>query len=78
MEGWPLDSVLKFGLGMAVIFLSFVQVGWLSMFGLDMFFDTSRTTAHERARTIFRYITFMVIVQAGIVVIYLLIVFTDV
>jgi len=78
MEAWPLDSILKFGLAMAVIFLSFVQVGWLSMFALDMFFDTSRTTAAERARTIFRYITFMVIVQIGIVVIYLMIVFTNV
>ena len=78
MASWPLDSIIKFGLAMAVIFLSFVQVGWLSMFGLDMFFDTSRTTAHERARSIFRYISFMVIVQIGIVVIYLMIVFTDV
>jgi len=78
MLGYALDDITKLGLAMAVIFLSFVQVGWLSMFSLDMFFDTSRSTAAERARTIVRYVAFMAVVQLGIVIIYLLIVFSDV
>ncbi|MBI1320475.1 MAG: hypothetical protein GC168_16240 [Candidatus Hydrogenedens sp.] len=78
MFGFALEDVAKFGLAAAVVFLSFVQVAWLSMFSLDMFFDTSRSTAAERGRTIFRYIAFMVTVQIGITVIYLLIVYSDV
>jgi hypothetical protein len=69
--------MIKFLLAVAVVVLCFIQAGWLSMFCLELFFDTSRSTAAERARTIFRYVVFLGLVQVGIIVIFMLILFSD-
>ena len=66
----------KFLLAVAVVALSFIQAGWMAMFALELFFDTSRTTAAERARVIARYLVFLITVQVGIVIIFLLILYS--
>lgn len=68
--------MFKFFLAITVITLAFIQTAWLSMFALDLFFDTSRSTAAERARTIFHYMAFLITVQVGIVVLFILILYS--
>lgn len=69
--------MLKFLLAVAIVALSIIQAGWMAMFALELFFDTSRSTAAERARIIFRYMAFLITVQIGIVVIFLLILYSN-
>lgn len=67
--------MVAFMLALVLVALCLVQAAWLSFFALDLFFDTSRTTAAERARTILRYVAFLLTVQIGIVVIGILILY---
>lgn len=38
--------------------LLMIHAAWMALFALEVFFDTSRQTAAERARTITKYILF--------------------
>ncbi len=69
--------MVKFLLAVAIVVLSIIQAGWMAMFALELFFDTSRSTAAERARIIFRYMAFLVTVQIGIVIIVILILYSN-
>lgn len=51
-------------LTLLLIVLFMLQSAWLGMFALDLFFDTSLTTANERAHTIVRYLAFIFAIQA--------------
>jgi hypothetical protein len=63
-----------FLLSVLLVVLCFIQAAWLGMFALELFFDTTRSTAAERARTIFRYVAFLLAVQTGIVIIAILVI----
>ncbi len=67
--------MLVWCLAVLAIVLFFIQSGWLAMFVLDLFFDTSLTTATERARTIIKFVVFGVTIQAAIVILMLVVLF---
>jgi hypothetical protein len=67
----------KFVLMIALIALCMVQAAWLGRFALELLFDTSRTTAMERWRSIRHYLFFLLIVQVGITIIAILLVFNE-
>lgn len=41
-----------------IFVLLMVHAAWMALFALEVFFETSRETAAERARTIMKYIFF--------------------
>ncbi len=47
-----------------LIILFMLQFAWMGMFALDVFFDTSLTTANERARAIVRSLAYLFAIQA--------------
>ncbi len=68
--------MLKVILIFSIISLFFVFAGWLGLFLLEFLFDTSLTTAHERARTMWRYALFGVGLQALITCMFIYVVLT--
>lgn len=67
----------KFVLALALIALCLIQAAWLGRFSLELLFDTSRATAMERWRAIRQYLIFLLIVQVGITVIAVLLVYNN-
>lgn len=53
-------------LGFLIVVLFMMQCAWLTMFVLDFFFDTSRSTAAERARTIAKFAAVGILLQISI------------
>lgn len=67
----------KFILALALIALCMVQAAWLGRFSLELLFDTSRSTAMERWRAIRHYLLFLILVQVGITIIAILLVYNN-
>ncbi len=58
--------MLTFALVVAICLLLIAHAVWMTVFVLDLFFETDRTTAAERARAIWKYIKYGVTLELSI------------
>lgn len=67
--------MLTFALVVGICLLLIAHAVWMTLFVLDLFFETDRTTAAERARAIWKYLKYGVVLELSIGSLFILLIY---